>query len=105
MPNDFSHCELAADDVAAAKKFYSSLFDWKLSDVPGMDYTMIDVGKGVGGGMGGKNMTGQATAWTPYVTVADAKATLAKAKALGATVVVDYMPIGDMGAFGVFVVP
>ena len=105
MPNDFSHCELAADDVAAAKKFYSSLFDWKLSDVPGMDYTMIDVGKGVGGGMGGKIMTGQATAWTPYVTVADAKATLAKAKALGATVVVDYMPIGDMGAFGVFVVP
>ena len=105
MANDFSHCELAADDVAAAKKFYSALFAWKLSDVPGMDYTMIDVGKGVGGGMGGKNMPGQATAWTPYVTVADAKATLAKAKSLGATVVVDYTPIGDMGAIGVFVDP
>jgi predicted enzyme related to lactoylglutathione lyase len=29
-----------------AKKFYRNLFDWKLEDAPGMEYTMID-----GGGM------------------------------------------------------
>jgi rubrerythrin len=34
-----------------AKAFYRELFDWKLTDISGMDYTMIGVGEGTGGGL------------------------------------------------------
>ena len=109
MGNPFAHIELAADDVAAAKKFYKSVFDWKLQDMPmgeGASYTLIGVGKGVGGGITPKMMgPQQPTAWLPYVEVADVKKTIAKAKAGGATVFVEYQSIGGMGAFGVFADP
>ena len=32
MANPFVHVELATTDVAKAKSFYQSLFDWKLKD-------------------------------------------------------------------------
>jgi len=107
MGNPFAHLELAADDVAAAKKFYKSVFDWKLQDTPmgESSYTMINVGKGVGGGMTPKMMPQQPTAWLAYVEVADVKKTIAKAKSAGATVFVEYQPIGEMGAIGVFADP
>lgn len=105
MANDFSHNELSTDDVAAAKKFYGAVFSWKLKDVPGMPYTMINVGKGAGGGMTAKQMPQQPTAWMPYVTVADVKATLAKATSAGGKIMQDYMPIPGMGAIGVFLDP
>ena len=108
MGNPFAHLELAADDVAAAKKFYKSLFDWQLKDMPfgNMTYTTIGVGKGTGGGMMKKPMPEQPSAWLPYVEVADVAKTLAKAKAAGANVVVERTPIGEnMGAFGVFIDP
>lgn len=109
MANPFVHIELAADDVDAAKKFYGSVFDWKLQDSDmggGMMYTMLGVGKGTGGGMMKKHMSGQPTAWLPYVEVADVNASLAKARNAGATVVVERQEIGQgMGAFGVIVDP
>ena len=108
MGNPFVHIELSADDVAAAKKFYKSLFDWALKDaeMPGMTYTMLNVGKGTGGGMMKKHMAEQPTAWLPYVEVADVTKTLEKARAAGANVVVERTEIGSgMGAFGVFVDP
>jgi predicted enzyme related to lactoylglutathione lyase len=106
--NAFVHCELSADDVGAAKKFYKKLFDWKLSDMgPGMgNYTMIDVGKKMpGGGMTKKMMPGQQTAWLSYVAVKSVKKTMAKAEKAGAKAVVPFQEIGEMGAIGIFVDP
>lgn len=106
MANGFSHLELSTDNVKAAKKFYKKVFDWKITDLPDMSYTMIDAGKGqVGGGMMPKNMAEQPTAWMPYVTVDSVKKTMAKATKLGANVVVPFQEIGEMGAIGVFVDP
>ena len=105
MANPFVHLDLSTNDVAAAKKFYKSVFDWKFKDFPEMKWTGIDVGKGVGGGIGGKNMPTQPTAWTAYVDVTDVKKTIAKAKKAGATIVVPFMQVGEMGALGVFVDP
>ncbi len=105
MGNPFVHVELSADDVGAAKAFYSKVFDWKLLDMPGMNWTGIDVGSGVGGGMGAKQMPGQPTAWTPYVEVRDVRETIAKAEQAGATILVPFMQVGDMGYLGVFVDP
>jgi len=105
MANAFAHCELSTTDVAQAKKFYKSVFAWKLTDVKGMPYTMVDVGTGVGGGMQKVMMPGQPTAWMPYVQVDDVKKSLAKAKKAGGKVVLDFQSLGEMGAIGVFLDP
>jgi hypothetical protein len=105
MGNPFVHLDLATTDVAAARKFYGSVFDWKFQDVPDMNWTGIDVGTGVGGGMGPKNMPEQPTAWTAYVEVSDVAATLAKAQANGAQIIVPEMAVGEMGKLGVFIDP
>jgi hypothetical protein len=54
---------------------------------------MIDAGKGVGGGMMQRQVPQQPTAWMPYVEVDNVKKTVAKAKKLGANVMVEYMEI------------
>lgn len=100
MPNPFCHVELNTTNLKAAKKFYGSLFGWKLRDVP--NYTMIDVGKGVGGGM---SQIKGSSAWLSYVEVSDVKKTIAAAKKAGAQIQVEYMSLGDMGSIGVFVDP
>jgi predicted enzyme related to lactoylglutathione lyase len=106
MGNPFCHIELSTDDTGKAKDFYKKVFKWKLAAAKGMPYTMIDTGsRQVGGGIQPKQMAEAPTAWLPYVEVDDVKKTLAKAEAAGARVVVPHMPIGGMGAIGVFVDP
>jgi predicted enzyme related to lactoylglutathione lyase len=105
MPNPFAHVELSTDDVKKAKKFYLSVFSWKLNDLPAVGYTMIDVSGGVGGGMQKKPMPEAPNAWLPYVQVDDVKATLAKATKAGGQIVLDFQSIGEMGAIGIFTDP
>lgn len=106
MPNPFAHIELTTDDLKAAHKFYSKIFGWKLNEMPGMNYTMIDVGPGgVGGGMQAKPMDSAPTGWMPYVQVDDVKAVVAKAVKAGATAMLPYQEIGEMGSIGVFADP
>ena len=90
MSNPFVHVELNTTDVLKAKSFYGQLFDWILEDVPmgELDYTMIKVGKGTGGGMMKQLIPGAGSAWLPYVEVADIKASTKKAKDLGGKVMV-----------------
>ena len=102
MPNPFAHIELSTDDLKKAKKFYQGVFAWKLSEMPAMAYTMIDVGGGVGGGMQKKQMPEQPTTWLPYVQVDDVEFTMAKVVKAGGTAMLAYQEIGDMGAIGIF---
>lgn len=108
MGNPFVHVELSTDDVGRSKKFYKGLFDWKLDDMKmgdGRTYTTIGVGNGIGGGLMKKPMPEAPTMWLSYVEVADVKKTIAKARKLGAQIIVDYMEVPDMGALGIFCDP
>ena len=105
MPNPFAHVELSTDDVKKAKKFYQAVFAWKLNDLPAMNYTMIDVAGGVGGGLQKKQMPEQPTAWLPYVQVDDVKATIAKVVKAGGTVMLEFQEVGEMGSIGIFADP
>ncbi|MBL8918985.1 MAG: VOC family protein [Myxococcaceae bacterium] len=107
MPNGFVHIELNTDDLAGSRKFYGKLFKWKLSPMPGMaTYIGVDAGKGAtGGGMQTKPMPEAPTSWLPYVEVDDVKKTIARARKLGATIVLEYQPIGEMGEIGIFMDP
>jgi uncharacterized protein len=87
MGNPFVHVELMASDLEKSKDFYQSLFDWKLEEVPGANYTMINVGQGTGGGMMKHPMDGAPSQWIAYVEVDDVVAATEKAKSLRAAII------------------
>jgi len=35
------HFEIPVDDLERAKKFYKDVFDWKITDIPQMNYTTL----------------------------------------------------------------
>ena len=105
MANPFVHVELMTNDLDRAKKFYAGLFDWTLEEIPNMDYTLIKVGEGTGGGMMQSPMPGMPSSWLAYVLVADAVAATAKARQLGATIVKEVTEIPEIGWFSVLVDP
>ncbi len=105
MANPFVHVELETKDLEKSKTFYSSMFGWKLEEMPGMDYTMINVGKGTGGGMMKKPDPSIPDLWLPYILVEDVSASTKKAKALGATIAKDVTEIPGMGWFSVVIDP
>jgi uncharacterized protein len=105
VANPFCHVELNTTDVNKAKDFYGKLFDWKLEDMPGGDYTMIGVGDGTGGGMMKNPIPGAPSFWLAYVLVDDIQASTKKAKSLGASVMRDVTEIPGYGSFSVLADP
>ena len=102
MANSFVHIELHTQDPEKAKKFYGELFDWTLKDYPDMNYTIIEVGEGTGGGMMKSSTPDALPQWVPYILVDDISASTKKAKSLGATLLEDVTEIPDMGWFSMF---
>lgn len=45
MSGEVGHFEIPADNVERARKFYSGIFGWKMTEMPGYDYTMVSTGK------------------------------------------------------------
>jgi predicted enzyme related to lactoylglutathione lyase len=105
MANPFVHIELHTKDVDKSKKFYASMFDWKFEAFPVMDYTIINVGEGTGGGMMKNPMPGDPDNWLPYILVEDVPASTRKAKSLGATIAKDVTEVSGMGWFSVIIDP
>jgi uncharacterized protein len=102
----FVWCELGTTDADAAQRFYEEVFGWTTKDM-GAEYGGYrifhrgdDDQNGIAGLM--KNPSPDIPAyWTPYVGVEDADATAARAKELGATIVVEPMDIPNVGRFAV----
>jgi uncharacterized protein len=83
MGNPTMWFEVAGKDHEALKGFYSSLFDWQLTDMDGMPYATIDTGgEGIPGGIGAAP-PGDSGHVTFYVLVEDLEAALGKVEALG----------------------
>ena len=108
MANPFVHVELAATDLDKAKSFYKSLFAWRLNDMDmggGMNYTMIEVGEGTGGGMMQHPVANMPSMWLAYVAVDNLAAATQKAKSLGATIMRDITEVPGAGSFSIIVDP
>ena len=103
MGNPFVHIELETSDLDKAKKFYASMFDWQLEEIP--DYTIIKVGEGTGGGMMKKPDASIPEMWLPYIMVDDVAASTKKAQTLGAKIAKDVTEVSDMGWFSVILDP
>jgi predicted enzyme related to lactoylglutathione lyase len=111
-PGEFCWFELATNDAARAKSFYSELFGWSCEDVPagpGMTYTMCRVrGKDVGAlyamtkEQAGR---GEPPHWTVYVSVESADAAAAQAAKLGGKIFAPAFDVLQVGRMAVIADP
>jgi predicted enzyme related to lactoylglutathione lyase len=102
------HFEVPFDDKARAMKFYRDAFDWKLTDMPEMDYVMaqsVPVGDNqmpkepgaINGGLFKRPK--EAPHPTIYVGVQSIDVALKKVESAGGKVVTPKTPIPGMGAY------
>lgn len=93
--------DIPADDLARAKKFYSSLFGWKITRFPEMpDYWHIDTGGGkdtLDGGLLPRQQPQHPI--TAYVSVPSVEKAAAKVEKLGGTICKAKTPVPGMGYF------
>jgi len=93
--------EIPADNPERAKKFYSSLFGWKIKKFPGMeDYWHIETGgadASPDGGMMARKHPGQPI--TNYILVDSVDKAAAKVEKLGGTICKEKTEVPQMGYF------
>jgi uncharacterized protein len=85
------HFEIEARDPERLRAFYNALFNWDISDGP-----IMNIGAGIGGpepGPAGHIRASDRSGVTLYIQVRDIAESLAKAAALGGTVVMERLDI------------
>lgn len=107
-PGSFCWMELNTSDSAAAKKFYTGLFDWQAEDTPAgpdMVYTMLRVRGLEVGAMCNlqpeQKAHGIPPHWMTYISVENADEAAKKAASLGATVMADAFDVMDVGRMAI----
>jgi uncharacterized protein len=108
-PGTPSWVELSAADTDAAAGFYGELFGWQATEPGPVEETggyrmFMQDDKSVAGLMG-HMQEGQPTAWSTYISVADADETAQKVKDAGGNVIVEPMDVMDIGRMAVFADP
>jgi predicted enzyme related to lactoylglutathione lyase len=100
----FTWTDVALSDPKAGGAFYAAVFGWDVEDVspePGSPYWFFTKADKVAAGMGTltkeQQDQGVPPMWTSYVNVKDVAATVAKAKGLGATILMEPMQIFTSG--------
>jgi predicted enzyme related to lactoylglutathione lyase len=100
MSNQIRWLEMASTDVPASAKFYEDLFGWPMARDEQMDHTMTNFGQGETGI--GFVRADEAQGVAPgsvlvYAFVDDIDASIARAKELGAPILLDKMEIPTVG--------
>lgn len=100
------HFEIPADDEDRAAKFYSSVFDWQMQHMPGLDYTMITTTPqdesgmpATPGAINGGMFRREGALVSPVVTVAveDIDEALSRIESAGGSAVGPRHEVGSMG--------
>src|SRR3954467_3997080 len=99
-PGTICWVDLVADDLTAAKAFYSSLFGWSYEGPD--DYAVAQLDGGAVAAIVPKPDPSMPPHWNTYVSVEDADATARRAQELGATIVVGAGDVGESGRLAVF---
>jgi uncharacterized protein len=107
-PGSFSWFELVTSDQNAAKSFYSKLFNWTPNDQPmgpGQFYTMLEKNGKHAAALYGmddqQKQRGIPPHWNLYVTVKSADEAAAKAKSLGAQLLMEPFDVMDVGRMAI----
>jgi predicted enzyme related to lactoylglutathione lyase len=101
--------ELSTPDVDTSAAFYGVLMGWRATEPGPVEETggyrrFQQDGQSVAGLMG-HMQEGQPTAWSTYMSVADADETAAKVQAASGSVVVEPMDVTDIGRMAFFADP
>ena len=99
------HFEIPCDDRERAGAFYSKVFDWEVTELPEMGYTLVvsgpsgDEGPTEPGYINGGMMQREEPFAAPnlVIDVESIDAALETVRAAGGTPVSDREPVGDMG--------
>jgi predicted enzyme related to lactoylglutathione lyase len=97
--------EIMSKDGKQAREFYGKLFDWPIKYDAAMDYGEVPPGepRGIGGGIiTTKDPAGQFTYVSFYTQVDDLRKYLDKAVSLGGKVMMESMPIPNVGTIAYF---
>lgn len=100
------HFEILGKNGDGLKKFYGTIFDWKINSDNPMNYGLVEsAGEGsIAGGIG-QVEEGQPNSASFYIGVADIKATLAEIEKAGGKTVVPETEIPNMVTFAMFADP
>ena len=100
--------DLLTSDTERARDFYATVLGWKAeepSEEFGGYFMFTRGGVPVAGGMGNQSPAETPDAWSIYLCVADADATIATATQNGATVIVPGMKVADLGTMAMLLDP
>jgi predicted enzyme related to lactoylglutathione lyase len=87
--NPFVHLELHTGDLPGARAFYARLCGWRANpvDTGSGTYLALELGGGVGGGI--VECDTQRPVWLPYVEVPEIAEATGRARAFGASVLLE----------------
>lgn len=91
--------ELGTQDVEGSERFYNAVFGWTTTDM-GEEYggyKIFSSGETQVGGVMKMQDSSAPSMWAPYVAVDDADATVARAKELGGSVILEPMDVPNVG--------
>lgn len=103
----FSWTDLSTTNVESAKKFYTTLFGWTVTDMPapGMTYSMANLGEHTAAAIttlgDDQKKMGAPPAWNAYFTVTDVDAATKKAASAGGKVFKEPFDVMDAGRMSV----
>ena len=102
-----SWVDLQAPDPQAAIAFYGSLFGWTANDMgpEAGGYAIFQKDGANVAGVGPAMGEGHPAAWTSYVNVVDAEATVARATIAGGTILMEPMQVMEAGHMALFADP
>lgn len=101
--------DLGTADVDAAARFYTELLGWRVPEAENVEetggYRRVSKDGADVAGLAPLMQEGQPTAWTSYISVADADATTAAVKDAGGSVMMEPMAVRDIGKFALYADP
>lgn len=102
-PRTLCWAELMTRDTRTAGDFYAKVFGWTREEMPGMNYTVFNVGdRGAVGMMETpKEAAGIPPVWSVYFAVTDCDRTVAETQRLGGQVFMPPKDIPEIGRFAV----
>ena len=114
--NSVVHFEIYEDESGKLRQFYTSLFDWTVQQMPGMDYGLIHTVEtdekgmpskpgGINGGIMKRPPGYEGRAWINYVNVESIDASVERAQKLGAKVMKGRSAVRGMGWFAILCDP
>jgi predicted enzyme related to lactoylglutathione lyase len=100
-----THIEFSARDLDEAIKFYTDVFDWKITRYPEMNYATFEAEGGSGGGFNPVSEDYPAGRVLVYINTLDLSETLEKIKKAGGVVLMERFDIPGVGKMATFTDP